>query len=59
MVERWLEDSGISFGCEEVGPIDVVDLFVIRKAGTLAFVGIEDEAPLIVSTLYLPSIHAG
>jgi hypothetical protein len=44
MVDRWLEDSGIPFGCEEVGPINVVDPSAIRKAGTLAFVGIEDEA---------------
>jgi hypothetical protein len=44
MVDRWLEDSGFSFDCEEVGLIDVVDPSAIRKAETLAFVGIEDEA---------------
>lgn len=44
MVDRWLEDSGFSFDCEEVGSIDIVDLSTIRKAETLVFVGIEDEA---------------
>jgi hypothetical protein len=43
MVDCWLEDSGFSFDCEEVGPIDVVDPSAIRKAETLVFVGIEDE----------------
>jgi hypothetical protein len=44
MADRWLEDSGFSFDCEEVGPIDVIDPSTTRKAETLAFVGIEDEA---------------
>jgi hypothetical protein len=44
VVDRSLEDSGFFCGCEEVGPIDVVDPSAIRKAETLAFVGIEDEA---------------
>lgn len=44
MVDRWLEDSGFSFDCEEVGAIDVVDPSAIRKAETLPLVGIEDEA---------------
>ena len=44
MADRWLEDSGFSFDCEEVGPIIVVDPSATRKAETLVFVGIEDEA---------------
>jgi hypothetical protein len=44
MVDRWLEVSGFSFDCEELGLIDLVDPSAIRKAETLAFVGIEDEA---------------
>jgi hypothetical protein len=43
-VDRWLEDSGFSFDCEEVGAIDVVDPSAIRKAETLPLVDIEDEA---------------
>lgn len=34
MVYCWLEDSGFSFDCEEVGPVDVVDPSAIRKAET-------------------------
>ena len=45
MVDRWLEDSGFSFDCEEVGPIDIVDLSTIRKAETLVFVVLKTRRP--------------
>jgi hypothetical protein len=59
MVDRWLEDSGISFGCEEVGPIDVVDRLRYEKLGLSLSSVLKTRPPLIVLTLYLPSIHAG